>query len=215
MNDDGARADPLMTLWTTGESCEHVKIRACAQKHVHAAVRDLDAIGFQVHQLPRHLVFPSKRNFTHDTGIKARNAQSTDQEYAHVTRGNKWRQKLQRLLGVQSGAMSFDQFERGPQQIVRRLDKRAQVDPEKCQENVVRFGARLKHSLAISIGEGSEVVPQKDDGQHTAPPCHNRVACTRTAPRRYHAVPVFQGESPLPQRGLCGRKISACVLCIF
>lgn len=152
MNDYGAWPDPLMTLRTTGESCEHAVLRAYAQKHLHAAVCDLDAIGFQVHQLPRHVVFPSERNFAHDTSIKARNAQSPDQEYAHVTRGNERRQKLQRLLGVQSGTVPFNQFERGSQQIVCCLDKRAQIDPKKCQEYVAGFGARLKRSLAISIG---------------------------------------------------------------
>jgi hypothetical protein len=81
-----------------------------AEKHAHAAVCNLDAIGFQVHQLPRHLVFPSKRNFAHDAGIKARNAQSPDQEYAHVARGNKRGQELQRLLGVQSGAVPLNQL---------------------------------------------------------------------------------------------------------
>lgn len=161
MNDNGAWPDPLMALRTTGKSCEHVGTPARTQKHVHAAVGDLDAIGFQVHQLPRHLVLPSKRNFAHDTGIKARNAQSTDQEYAHVARGNKRRQELQRLFGVQSCAMPLDQFERWPQQITRSLDKRAQVDSEKCQEYIASFGPWLKHSFAISVGEESEAAPQQ------------------------------------------------------
>jgi hypothetical protein len=150
--DDGAWSDSLMTLWTTGESYKQIgHASARAEKDIHAAIRDLDAISLQVHQLTRHLVFPRKRNFAYDACVEARYLESTEQEYAHVARRDQRRQKLECLLGVQSGPVPCDQFEGRPQEIICCLDQRAQVDPKERQEYVARFGVRLVCAFAISV----------------------------------------------------------------
>jgi len=66
---------------------------------------------------------------------------------------------LKRLLGVQSGTVSCDQFEGRPQKVICGLDQRAQVDPKECKEYVTGFGVWLMYSFAISVEGGSEVAP--------------------------------------------------------
>jgi hypothetical protein len=61
--------------------------------------------------------------------MKVRDTQGAGQECAHVAGGDQRRQQLQRLLGVQPRAVARNQFERGPQEVIRRPDQRAQVDP--------------------------------------------------------------------------------------
>ena len=124
------------------------------EKDAHAAVRDLDAIRLQVQQLARHLVLARKRDFPHDACIETWYAQSTSQEYAHVARRDQRRQKLKRLLGVQSGTVSRDQFEGRPQKVICGLDQRTQVDPKEGKEYVTGFGVWLMYSLAISVEGG-------------------------------------------------------------
>jgi len=127
-------------------------------------------------------------------------------------RGDQRRQELQCLLGIQSGRVPCDQFERGTQEIICRLDEWAQIDPKKRQENVARFRVWLVYSLAISVSAGVKVKGRltctwKGGGQRTALLYRSRVTGRHISPRPYRVVQVFREESLLPRRG---RRLGAC-----